>query len=180
MALIEGTNGNDQRFGRNGNDTIKGFAGDDFLNGLGGSDLVLGGSWNDVLFGFQANDILDGGTGNDDLEGGLGFDTLTGGAGADRFIFRNGPDGSIDIITDFVVADDTIVFEDFGVGNGTLNADAFRIGSLAGDATDRFIYNSATGDLFFDRDGTGAAAQVQIAALSANLAMTNNDIFLIA
>lgn len=178
-AIIDGTPGNDQKFGTNGNDTIKGLAGDDFLNGLGGSDLILGGNENDVLFGFSANDVLNGGNGNDDLEGGTGFDAMTGGTGADRFIVRRLTEG-LDIITDFVPADDTIVATisfGGGIGTGTLDANKFRIGSAAADADDRFIYNNATGDLFFDPDGTGLSGQLLVAALSANLPMTNNDIF---
>lgn len=177
-AIIDGTPGNDQRFGTNGNDTIKGLAGDDFLNGLGGSDLILGGDGNDALFGFGANDVLRGGNGNDDLEGGTGFDAMTGGTGADRFVFRRLGEG-LDIITDFVPADDTIVVTNSfggGIGVGTLDVNKFRIGSAAADADDRFIYDNVTGDLLFDPDGTGASGQILVAALSANLAMTNNDI----
>lgn len=178
MALINGDGGNNQLFGNNSqNDTMNGKGGDDLLNGLGGSDLLNGGAGNDDLFGFQDNDVLNGGTGNDDLEGGFGIDVLTGGAGVDRFIFQDSNQG-LDVITDFVVADDTIAvsLSRFGIGSGALDVGEFRIGSSAGDADDRFIYNQTTGDLFFDRDGTGAAAQVQIAALSANLNLTNNDI----
>lgn len=43
-----------------------------------------------------------------------------------------------------------------------------------------FIYNKANGALLFDADGTGASASVQFAQLSTGLAMTNNDIFVIA
>ena len=180
MALINGDSGNNSLPGTGNNDTINGKGGDDFINGLGGSDLVNGEAGNDSLFGFQSYDVVNGGSGNDSVEGGFGFDVLTGGAGADRFVFRNGPDGSIDNITDFVVADDTLVFEDFrNTSQGTLDVGAFRIGSSAADADDRFIYNQTTGDLFFDQDGAGGIAQVQVAALSANLALTNNDFFMI-
>ncbi|MBW4575053.1 MAG: calcium-binding protein [Aphanothece sp. CMT-3BRIN-NPC111] len=181
-AVINGTPGNDSKFGTNGNDTIKGLAGDDLLNGLGGSDLILGGNNNDTLFGFSANDVLNGEGGNDDLEGGTGIDAMTGGPGVDRFIYRRLGEG-LDIITDFVPADDTIIVGTSfggGIATGTLPANKFRIGSAAADADDRFIYNNATGDLFFDPDGTGVSGQVLVAALSANLAITNNDIVVVA
>lgn len=181
MAIITGDNGNNSLPGRSTSDFIDALGGNDFVNGLGGNDLVLGGSGNDTLFGNFGSDVLDGGSGNDTIEGEFGSDVLTGGANADRFVFRNGPNGSADIITDFVVADDTLVFEDFqNTAQGTLSAAAFRIGASAADATDRFIYNNTTGDLFFDQDGLGGIAQVRVASLSTNLALTNNDFSIIA
>ena len=66
-----------------------------------------------------------------------------------------------------------------GLANGTLAADAFRIGAAAADATDRIIYNSATGALLFDADGSGAGAAVQFATLDTGLAMTASEFFVI-
>ena len=37
----------------------------------------------------------------------------------------------------------------------------------------------ATGNLFFDQDGTGATAQVLFADLAGGLALTNNDFFVV-
>jgi Ca2+-binding RTX toxin-like protein len=62
---------------------------------------------------------------------------------------------------------------------GGLTAAQFTIGAAAQDASDRFIYNSQTGALFFDLDGSGAAAQVQIATLSTGLAMTHQNIVVV-
>ena len=58
-------------------------------------------------------------------------------------------------------------------GPGTLVADAFFSGAAAHDLTDRIIYNSATGALSYDPDGTGAGPVTQFAALSLGLALTN-------
>ena len=66
-----------------------------------------------------------------------------------------------------------------GLANGTLAAGAFRVGTTAVDASDRIIYNDDTGELFFDRDGTGAAAKVQFAELDTGLAMSNEEFFVI-
>lgn len=49
--------------------------------------------------------------------------------------------------------------------------------SLAGD---RFIYDQFTGNLFFDTDGLGGAAQVKLAQLSNQAALTVNQIYVIA
>jgi len=46
-----------------------------------------------------------------------------------------------------------------------LTASAFVYGTAAADASDRIIFNEATGALVYDRDGTGSAAAVQFATL---------------
>jgi Ca2+-binding RTX toxin-like protein len=186
--------------GNIGNDILTGSAGNDSLDGGLGDDSLYGGNGNDSLDGGLGNDSLYGGNGNDTLLGGLGNDILVGGAGADSFNFALGyvynsssnsrtlSIGSIDgvdSITDFSVADDRIgIYLSPNISaatgltpNSAITANQFVIGTGATDASDRFIYNSATGGLFFDADGTGATAQVQLATLSSGLAMTNADIF---
>jgi Ca2+-binding RTX toxin-like protein len=115
------------------------------------------------------------------LYGGSGNDTLTGGAGKDRFSFSSKSEG-IDRINDFSTVYDTINFSASGFGGGlstnsSLTVAQFYQGSAAHDSSDRFIYNSSNGALYFDIDGTGATAMTQIATLSTGLAMTNADIF---
>jgi serralysin len=60
-----------------------------------------------------------------------------------------------------------------------LAADAFRVGGAAADATDRIVYNSNTGALLFDANGSAAGGVVQFATLAAHLALTNNDFLII-
>ena len=60
-----------------------------------------------------------------------------------------------------------------------LKKEFFHIGSKAADAKDHVIYDKGTGKLFYDADGTGAKAQVQIAQLTKNLKMTYADFFVI-
>ena len=62
---------------------------------------------------------------------------------------------------------------------GALSADAFRLGTAALDADDRILYDAATGALFYDRDGTGAAAAVQFATLDNMPATLNATDFLV-
>ncbi|MEG4321849.1 MULTISPECIES: calcium-binding protein [unclassified Microcoleus] len=134
--------------------------------------------------GTQYADVLLGGSGGDTLTGGAGNDILTGGAGADNFRF-NAPNEGVDQITDFSVVDDTIQVsaDAFGGGltaGGAIAVTQFVVGAAAQTTSDRFIYNQQTGALFFDKDGVGGANQTQIATLSTGLAMTNNDIFVVA
>ena len=58
-------------------------------------------------------------------------------------------------------------------------ASQFRVGSKAMDANDYIIYNNLNGAVLYDADGSGAAAAVQIATVSAGLAMTNADFVVI-
>jgi Ca2+-binding RTX toxin-like protein len=141
-------------------------------------NLTLLGSANINGSGNNLNNILVGNAGSNTLNGALGNDTLTGGAGADYFRF-NTAIGNIDTITDFTVVDDTIqlaasIFLALGPV-GALSADQFIIGTAALTTSQHLIYNSATGGLFYDGNGSAVGGQVQIAALSAGLAMTSLD-----
>jgi len=62
---------------------------------------------------------------------------------------------------------------------GALASGAFRIGKTAVDANDRILYDAATGNLWYDRDGAGGTAAVQFAKLSAGLALTGADFIIV-
>ncbi len=119
----------------------------------------------------------------DTLTGGQGADTLTGGSGYDSFVFNHPTATGVDRITDFSSAYDTIQLENSVftalTKTGFLASSAFSKGGAAHDATDRIIYDPATGVVSYDPDGTGAAAAQQIVKLSANLALTNSDFVVI-
>ncbi|MBD2516057.1 hypothetical protein H6G93_13755 [Nostoc sp. FACHB-973] len=167
---LVGSTGDDFLYGNEGNDTLDGGSGNDNLIGKAGNDNLIGGAGNDNLIGNGGNDIL---------LGGLGNDILTGGSGADRFTFNSRNEG-IDTIADFSVVDDAIALSASGFGGnlvqGTLPSGQFVMGTAATTATHRFIYNNTNGALFFDQDGIGGTAQLQIATLSTKPAMTNADI----
>ena len=136
--------------------------------------------------GVAGSDWLAGGAGNDRLDGGLGADALTGGGGDDFFVFSTAlGNGNVDRILDFRVQDDTIlldrdVFTDIG-GAGALSLGAFHrsAAGTAQDANDRIIYDTDSGDLFYDADGSGAGAAVRFAQLSAGLSISAADFYLI-
>ncbi len=136
------------------------------------------------LTGNALRQTLTGNAGANRLDGGGGNDTMTGGAGADSFQFSAALAGNIDTITDFNVAADTIRLENavfIGLSPGTLTTADFRLNGtgLAGDASDRIIYEADTGNLYFDVDGTGATARVQFAVLDAGLVLTSADFLVI-
>lgn len=160
--------------------------GNSAINGTGNTlnNTIVGNGANNILKGGDGVDVLSGNAGNDQLVGGMGADILTGGTGKDRFVFNSKSEGK-DRITDFRVVDDTFDVSRAGFSNDlvagrAIAVDQFRTGSSAGDREDRFIYNRNTGTLSFDQDGTGSAAQVQLAQLSTGLMLTRNDIFVTA
>ncbi|MDQ6433237.1 hypothetical protein RB623_04150 [Mesorhizobium sp. LHD-90] len=160
--------------------------GDAFGDSFASIENLSGSSYNDSVFGNSATNALNGGAGNDIIKGYGGNDSLTGHTGADIFIFNSALSAStnVDTITDFSVADDTIQIDNAfftGLAAGALAAVAFRANStgLAGDASDRVIFEFDTGRLFFDADGTAAGARVQFATVAVGLGLTAADFVVI-
>ena len=133
------------------------------------------------LTGNELNNIVTGNAGTNVIAGKLGNDTLTGNGGTDFFLFNAALNATtnVDTIVDFDVAQDTIRLENVVFTAlttlGTLDIDAFHIGTAAADAEDRIIYNNANGALIFDPDGTGGGASTRFATLATGLALTNAD-----
>jgi Ca2+-binding RTX toxin-like protein len=147
------------------------FKGADTMYDSGASDLLNGYAGADSLFGNAGSDTLSGGGGNDKLSGGKGKDQLSGGAGADKFVFDVAPSNTTaDKIKDFLHGTDKIqldnsVFTTAGA-DGALASGAFYAGTAAHDAGDRVVYDKASGNLYYDPDGTGGAAKVLVAVLT--------------
>jgi serralysin len=101
------------------------------------------------------------------LIGSLGSDTLAGGVGLDLFVLDNISLINRDTITDFSHVDDTIrlsksifiAFSAQGI-DSTLLAGQYWANTtdLAHDADDRIIYNTSSGKLFYDADGSSAGS----------------------
>jgi Ca2+-binding RTX toxin-like protein len=137
-----------------------------------------------ALSGNANGNVVRGNAGNNLIGGGDGRDDLIGLAGQDSFVFNTPLDAmfNVDRIIDFNIADDTIlldeaIFSSLSAALGNLPAGQFVIGTAAQDADDHVIYNNATGALFYDSDGNGAASQIPFATLSAGLALTQLDFF---
>ena len=152
------------------------------LQGANGNDVLIGASGADTLYGDANNDLLRGGAGNDILCGGSGNDFFRFDAALSTSTVKN-----VDQIKDFNPIQDTIqlensIFTKFGASTtGTINSAYFRANTtgLAQDSNDYIIYETDTGKLFYDSNGSAAGGSVQIALLGANLAMTSADYVLI-
>ena len=124
------------------------------------------------LLGKAGADKLYGRDGNDTLNGGAGKDLLDGGNGADLFLFDQSGQANVDTIVKFEKGSDKLglslaFFRGLaGSAESALNAEAFYAGSAAHDSTDRIIFNKATKTVFYDSDGNGSAAQVEVAVLT--------------
>ncbi len=146
-----------------------------FLWGSNLADTITGGAMADELSGSGGSDRLTGRGGADDIYGDLGMDTLTGGSGSDRFIFDSELTAdNVDLITDFTIGTDRILLDEnfFGSIGSDLAANQFHIGTGAITVDQRILYDSVTGALYYDGDGTGGEAAVWFATLDANLALT--------
>jgi Ca2+-binding RTX toxin-like protein len=135
-------------------------------------NTLIGNSGDNVLQGFAGNDTIVAGAGNDTLIGGEGSDYLTGGSGADLFVFDTVPIiGHADIMTDFNAADDTIqlnaeIFTQFiSVGRLSINQFVSGANAVALDGDNYLIYDTSSGKLYYDEDGSGNAIQQEIVSL---------------
>jgi Ca2+-binding RTX toxin-like protein len=187
-----------------GIENVNGGAFADSLSGDAAGNNFFGHGGNDTLVGAEGNDTLRGADGDDWLYGGFAFavsntgtgnDVLVGGGGHDRFVFNDspnpalaGPEATADAVTDFRSGTDELVFDDNVFpsagppGEYVANDPRFYAapGATQGhDETDRIVYDTSTGRLYFDHDGSGVAAAQIIATLQGAPAVTATDILII-
>ncbi|WP_214607396.1 Ig-like domain-containing protein [Glaesserella parasuis] len=203
--MIEGGAGNDYLDGGKGTDTLKGGLGDDlyFINDADlivedvdqGTDWVIstvnyqltanvenltlvgstatqatGNDLDNILIANNIGNTLTGGKGNDRLMGGLGADTLIGGEGEDTFVFNASLNGKADVITDFS-AEDKI----------ELSKTIFSSLTSADKVIEHIQYDSSTGKLSYDSDGSGKGNAIHFATLSTSSLFTvESNVFIIA
>lgn len=130
------------------------------------NDQIFGGQGDDVLSGNLGDDQLYGEQGNDRLLGGAGHDLLVGGEGADSFIFQSLrsfqiADFGLDTLVDFQPGVDKIVLSqrsfgplDFGPsGNSFVSV---TDDSLVAGSSSTIVYSQASGQLFFNQNGSAA------------------------
>jgi Ca2+-binding RTX toxin-like protein len=196
---LNGGTGNDTMQGGGGNDTYYVDSTNDLVIELAGQgtdtvyasiDYILTANVENLVLtaislngtGNDLNNIITGNAGNNILTGSGGNDTLFGGAGVDTFVL-NKPSFGIDIIKDFVSGTDKIGISQSEYGGGLtagnpLLSSQIRLGagvSSANSASQRFLFNTSNGNLYFDADGMGGIGAVQIAKLEGVTGLTSND-----
>lgn len=147
--------------------------------------LILAGEEDIDATGRSGDDRLLGNEGDNVINGRTGQDLLWGKGGADTFRFDVSGDENRDIVMDFVTGVDKIELDQTefdGLALGGLKNLAFKdIGKPGAkiDSTDRVIYNSDYGTLFYDADGKGGEARVLIAQFENEPAITAGDILVV-
>ncbi|MEQ1954479.1 cadherin-like domain-containing protein, partial [Mesorhizobium yinganensis] len=134
------------------------------------------------LTGNAFDQTLIGNAGDNILNGKGGADTLRGNGGNDTFVFDTALGASnVDAIADYSVTADKIALSQsvFGMAIGALDQNAFHVGTGAADASDRIIYDSASGNLYFDADGNASGVAVLFARLSTGLSVTHDGFTII-
>lgn len=165
--------------------TLYAYDGDDNVEFLRG-DLVDLGAGNDTLRSEADGAELYGGAGNDDFTvsgegvtvfGGSGNDsmfsynavTFVGGAGRDTVQVGDLWAENIVTFVDFNGNQDKLLISDYEKPElSNFRAANFRANGsgTAQDANDYIVYNTSTGALYYDVDGNGADAAVQIATIN--------------
>lgn len=158
-------------------------------NGTAGTSPIdlTGNERHQEVVGNSGVNRLDGKAGSDVIKGLGGNDTLAGGTGTDVFVFNSAlsDTANVDTIADFSVAADTIQLDNAFftalTTTGALAASAFKdITDGPKDASDRIIYNSDTGGLYYDADGSGSAfGNVKFAVIATLAQLTAADFVVI-
>ena len=202
--VLEGRAGADLLDGRTGSDQVRydfslnavnvNLASGSATDGYD-SDSVTGGiqPYTDTLVsiervrGSNFDDTIAGNASDNSLEGWAGNDTLTGGAGNDAFIYSTpAVAGNADLITDFQGGVDVLRLDASQLAglffdlNGLLDPSRFTSGpSVAPTTADqRILYDTSTGELSYDADGTGGAAAVKLFTLAGAPTVSASDIVL--
>lgn len=155
-----------------GNDTV--IAHDDYVLGKNVETLILAEDGGDINgSGGKGSETIVGNSGDNVLNGGKGgSDVLTGGLGEDTFVFDAKPSKTaFDTITDFTSGEDLIQLSHKAfkaLSDDTLGDDFISYDNASAPVANdghHLLYNSDTGALYYDADGSGSKAAVQIGLL---------------
>lgn len=153
--------------------------------------LTLTGSKKTNATGNGLDNTLTGNAASNMLDGGLGADTLTGGAGKDFFVFKaTDYTSETDTVTDFMSGADKLQFSatvftslqtDVAVtakGVSLKSTDFISGTSVTASSNTgaHLLYDTDSGTLFYDADGAGANAGVEVALLGAGTTLLVTDL----
>ena len=143
-------------------------------------NLTLQGNSTIFAYGNELDNVIVGNDGDNYIDGGEGDDTLTGGAGSDTFVLQHFNGASFDLITDFVSGVDrfNLAADNFNLNYGYLQSTAFVSGAgvTGGDGSAQIIYDTNTGDLYYE-DGLNADAAIHIATLIGVPTLSESDFY---
>lgn len=167
-----------------GKDTIWSNVSVDLRNESFVENLRLSGSAEIDGIGNALSNLITGNAQSNTIAGAGGIDSLYGGGGADTFYFSEMGATNKDSVWDFSDDDKIALSQSIFVGldaNGdhVLDPSAFlvvgKLGALATGAGPQIIYNSASGVVSYDADGSGEKAAQDIAFIGANKAFFSYD-----
>jgi Ca2+-binding RTX toxin-like protein len=146
---------------RDGDDIYRGAKGalDGLIDGGGGNDKIICGDDDDLIYGSN------------------GHDRLAGGQGEDTFFFDFSIN-NIDKIRDFSIKDDTIALNAASFGLPLELTSEMLVSNKTGkaaEADDRIIYQSTTGNIYFDADGKGGESSRLFVSIDKGLKLSVDD-----
>jgi Ca2+-binding RTX toxin-like protein len=151
-------------------------------------ERIVAGNFADSLTGNASGQILTGYGGADTLWGAGGIDTLWGSGGADTFVFREMGTANADRVSDWASGVDTLALDNavmsaLGADGDFVAGDA-RFASGAGFtsgrvSSDRVAFDTSTGRLYYDADGSSSGASQLIATVQSGATVAATDIVVI-
>jgi Ca2+-binding RTX toxin-like protein len=176
--------------------TLGANSGIDQVIATGNVAFLNGNGFDNILLGTSGKNAMNGGAGNDKIYGKGGTDVLTGGSGTDWFVFDTKLSKSnTDTIKDFKIKTDKVALDNAlfssnkaffsKIKKGTpekpvsLSKSFFTIGERAKDKDDYVVYNKKSGILYYDKDGSGSGAMVEIAKFSNKAVLSYKDFYFI-
>lgn len=202
---LNGNDGKDLLTGGGGADILDGGAASDTasyrdktasvsvtLDGATYTTVTVGGAAEDTIrnveniWGGTGNDSLSGDANANLLSGGGGSDILFGGAGADIFQFDFALGSTnVDTVLDFTAGDRLFLSKSVftTLSGGTLAATQFYAAAdatAAQNANQKIIYDTTSGALYYDADGSlSGHTAVQFAVFSTHPSLTAGDFVLV-
>ena len=183
VVKLDGNHPGTARVGYTATHTLKNI---ENVDGSLVGDKLTGDGNDNQLNGSAGTDHLSGKGGHDVLDGGYDNDVLIGGNGPDFFVFDTllGPAVNIDRVMDFQHGVDTIelshlVFDP--LHKGALSSANFLAGPHAtyGHGNDYVVYDTSTGNLFYDTQGDGTGLILQFAHLKGAPHLDASDFLII-